>query len=76
MPALSATKRVHAGRQTLEGYILGLGPVGYWPVREAAVAESNRMLLQALDKRMDVIQGDVREIRTAISTYKKNGGGK
>ncbi len=30
MPALSAIKRVHAGRQSLEGYILGLGPIGFW----------------------------------------------
>ena len=34
MPVLSAIKRVHAGRQSFEGYILGLGPVGYWPLRE------------------------------------------
>ncbi len=34
MPTLSAIKRVHAGRQSLESYILGLGPVGYWRLNE------------------------------------------
>lgn len=33
---LSAIKRVHAGRQSLESYILGLGPVGYWRLNEVS----------------------------------------